>query len=518
MNLNIIDAIENPKLFRPLFKDPRTWWSWFVLLKTLFALDMTRQEKKLYRKCTGRRKPPVKPFKELWAIIARRGGKSFMASIVAVFLALFFDFKKYLSPGERGVIQIVASDKAQARVIFKYISAILNSSPVFSQHIINETQVLIELSTGIDIEVMACSFRSIRGRTVVCAIFDEIAFWRVEGVTPDREILNAVRPSMATIPTSLLLVLSSPYARKGVLYDTHKTYFGKHDPDVLVWQAETRLMNPTISKSLIDRESKKDPVAAASEWGAKFRSDIESYVRREALEAVIVKGRYELPFTTGITYRAFCDPSGGSKDSMTLAISHSEGRRQIVDLIKEAKPPFSPDAVCRDFAQTLKSYGLTTVTGDRYAGQWPTERFKVHGIRYEPSKKPKSAIYQDFLPLINSNRVELLDNDRMFQQILNLERRTSRSGKDSIDHSPGGHDDISNVVAGCVTLPKRRGSLFRLRILGGNGQLLHDTAAPTAAKAKPQEVNVVETIDGTGKVISTEVYKKPKHVWLPGIR
>jgi hypothetical protein len=58
--------------------------------------------------------------------------------------------------------------------------------------------------------------------------------------------------------------------------------------------------------------------------------------------------------------------------------------------------------------------------------------------------RPKSDFYRDVLPLLNSGKVELLDNPRIATQFVGLERRTARSGKDSIDHAPGGHDDISN--------------------------------------------------------------------------
>jgi hypothetical protein len=33
---------------------------------------------------------------------------------------------------------------------------------------------------------------------------------------------------------------------------------------------------------------------------------------------------------------------------------------------------------------------------------------------------------------------------------LGLERRTSRGGRDSIDHAPGSHDDLANAAAGAI--------------------------------------------------------------------
>jgi hypothetical protein len=103
-----------------------------------------------------------------------------------------------------------------------------------------------------------------------------------------------------------------------------------------------------------------------------------------------------------------------------------------------------------EFAALLKSYGVHEILGDRYAGEWPRERFREYGIDYEPAEKPKSAIYQEFLAVINSSRCELLDNARMIGQLVSLERRCVRGGRDSIDHPPGAHDDIANAAAGVL--------------------------------------------------------------------
>jgi len=105
-----------------------------------------------------------------------------------------------------------------------------------------------------------------------------------------------------------------------------------------------------------------------------------------------------------------------------------------------------------DFAATLKTFRLSAVTGDRYAGLWPRERFAVHGITYELSEQPKSDIYRDSLPLMNSRAVELLDIPRLANQLCDLERRTARGGRDSIDHPPGGHDDLANAALGALLL------------------------------------------------------------------
>jgi hypothetical protein len=105
-----------------------------------------------------------------------------------------------------------------------------------------------------------------------------------------------------------------------------------------------------------------------------------------------------------------------------------------VDCLRERRPPFSPDSLVAEFAATLKSYGVSRVYGDRFAGEWPRERFRVHGVEYVVAAKSKSDLYCALLPLLNSRRVELLDNKRLVAQLCSLERRVARGGRDSIDH------------------------------------------------------------------------------------
>ena len=156
-----------------------------------------------------------------------------------------------------------------------------------------------------------------------------------------------------------------------------------------------------------------------------------------------------------LRYTAFVDPSGGSADSMTLAIAHRDTvtKRVVLDAVRERRPPFSPDQVAKEFCDLLRTYRISKVTGDRYGGEWPRERFRVHGIQYELSEQTEVAIFMArMLPLLNAGRAELLDLPRLAAQLIGLERKTARSGRDSIDHAPGGHDDICNAAAGALLL------------------------------------------------------------------
>jgi hypothetical protein len=456
--ISILTAMDDPNLFRQHFHNTASWKAWRAFLAALFGLPLGKEQFELFKQCTGRSGTGGCGFNEAWLVCGRRAGKSFILSVIAVYLACFKDWRRYLGPGEVATIPIIAADRKQARVVMRYICGLLTSTPMLSRMIADERAESVILNNRVIIEVHTASYRTTRGYTIAAALLDELAFWSTseEAAEPDKEIIAAIRPAMSTIPGSMLLCASSPYARRGALWDAYKKHHGKDSSTVLVWQASTRLMNPTIPEYVIEDAYENDPASAAAEHGAEFRTDVESYITREAIEACVSVEILERPPQRGITYSAFLDPSGGSSDSFTVAIAHRHrnigtGDVIVLDALRELRPPFSPDSVVAEYAHLLKTYGIFKVIGDRYAGAWPVEAFHKYGITYEPSAKPKSDIYRDLLPAINSKQIDLLDHNKLVNQLTSLERRTARGGRDSIDHPPGQHDDLANAVAGVLT-------------------------------------------------------------------
>lgn len=452
---SILDLMTDPQLLGATFSGA-TWERWRIVLAAAFGLGLGEEHLPLYRLLTGRTQVPTSAIRELWAVIGRRGGKSMIAALVAVFLTCFREYR--LAPGETGTFKIVAPDRRQCRVIKGYVAGLLRSSALLEPLIANETKDDVQLTNGLVIEVQTASFKTARGYTVVGCVIDEAAFLpQDDAAEPDKAILAALRPAMATVAGAVLMVISSPYARRGEVYRMHAAHFGKDDDPVFVVAADSKSMNPTIPDHVIAAAYEQDEAAARSEYGGEFRSDIEGVFSVDAIRACVVPGRRELPPVPGVNYRAFVDPSGGSADAFTLAIAHDEAASAVLDVIRERRPPFSPDAVVAEFASLLKAYHISRVIGDRYAGEWPRERFAAYGITYEPSAKPKSDLYLELLPLINSRRVELLDADKMISQLSGLERRPARNGRDSVDHAPGAHDDVANVCAGVLTANVKKG-------------------------------------------------------------
>lgn len=448
---NIIEAMEDPKLFGQWFRG-QCWQAWKVFLSALFAIPLQSHLIDTYIKHTGRSTLPSTPSREAWLIVGRRGGKSLISALVAVFLACFRDYTPFLAPGEVASVMIIATDRRQAKVVMRYINGFLDNIGMLASLVKGRTQESIELNNRVVIEVHTCSFRAVRGYTIAACIADEIAFWRSdESANPDTEVIAAIRPALTTIPGSLLLCISSPYARRGALWNAYAKHYGQNGDPVLVWQATTRDMNPNVDQSIIDAALQEDESAAKAEFFAEFRRDVESYISREAVEASI--GDYiERPYDSKYTYRAFVDVAGGSgQDSYTMAIAHNERDQIIVDAIRETKPPFNPEEITDQNCRLLNTYRIRNIQKDRYAGSWPDEQFRKRGISCRASEKSKSELYTDSLPQFNAGRVTIPNSQRLVAQLCGLERRTGRgTGRDIVDHGPNGHDDIANVVAGVL--------------------------------------------------------------------
>ena len=458
-------VISEPRLLASGFQGA-SWDRWRATLKAMYAEPMSRTERRLFRE-VAERSAPTRPVREAWILAGRRAGKDSIASAIATTMALT-DHRKYLRPGEVGVIACLAVTREQAQIVLRYIKASFLENEYLRPLVTKETEDGIELgSYCIEILVLANRFRSLRGRTVLCCIMDEVAYWSDENsATPDQETYAAIKPAMLTLPDAMLIGITTVYRKAGLAYEKWSKYYGRDDPDVLVVRATSRQFNPLLSQAFIDEQLALDPEVNGAEYLSEWRRDIAAYVSREVVESAVVSGRYELAPRPDVQYMGFCDPAGGA-DSMTLGVAHCEGAAaefSVLDCIREWRPQFSPDAVVQETAATLTKYGVTTVTGDRYAGDWPGERFREHGIAYVASEKPKTDIYKEFLPLLNSGRTALLDNPRLVGQLIGLERRTVRgSGRETIDHAQGLHDDISNAAAGALVLSEISRSLLAWR-------------------------------------------------------
>src|SRR5262249_34141935 len=274
-----------------------------TLLKSFYGEPLSDEEAAIFRQCVER-DYECREYCELTCIAGARSGKD---SRIAADNALYERFcldHSYLHTGERWFVVIIAQDQRGGQIAFNYLKAAIESSDLLSSHVREARKTEIELDNRITVAVYPCSYRAPRGITVVCGVADELAFWRDENyANPDREILRSIARGMANVPDAKLVKISTPYGKHGVLYED---FVRRHElRDALVWKAPTHLMNPAISTQFLDRERQKDPIAFSREYEAEFADDTSGFIQRAALEAAMIRGRFEIAPNSRISYVAF---------------------------------------------------------------------------------------------------------------------------------------------------------------------------------------------------------------------
>ena len=486
-----------------------TWSTWRMIARLIDgdAHLLTPEDQALALELTGRTTLPTVAPKEVYVGAGRRSGKSRFGSLVAVWLAA----KEYpqLSRGETACVVDVAPDRRQASIDLDYAKGLVEGSAILSAEA-TSTQETLTFRHRTQLEVATASFRTVRGRTLAGAVVDESAFLRSdESALPDLELARALRPALLTL-NGLMLVISSPHRKVGLLHDGFRRYFG-NDSETrgLYFQASSRQLNPSLDEAAIAEAMKDDPAAGASEYMGLFRADLQSFLDDATVDGAIVQNRKMLPRMIGVDYVAFTDVAGGTVggDDFTLAVAHQENGRVVLDVARSFHPPFEggPSEIVRKCTETLSSYGLSIVTGDAYAASWVSDEFRKCGVTYHRSTHSKNEIYLESLPLFTSGAVELLDIPQLRTQLLLLERRPRAGGRDTIDHPRGAHDDLANSCAGALRLSSKLAWSGRSAEATGRGQHLRsadvDPYPDPQSIPPPRESSNQPVKDGWGRFV-----------------
>jgi hypothetical protein len=271
----------------------------------------------------------------------------------------------------------------------------------------------------------------------------------------------------------LTIGISSPFAERGLLWERYRDFYAKDDPDTLIIKGGTLAFNPTLSAEDIDKELALDPEGGKAEWLGEFRANLSAYIDRASLEYCVDGDAHERPFKRAHRFHCFVDPGGGRHDAFAAAFAHAEGERMILDRVFEWQAPYSPADCVDQLVSHLRAYSIKSVTGDAYAAGWVENEFRSHGIAYVKSDKDKSSIYLSCLALLTSGNARLLDNKRLFDQLVNLNRECGKGGKDMIVKQRGSYDDLANAATGalvyCQTRAKRPVGSRPLRVEGCGG-------------------------------------------------
>ena len=442
----------DPALLGAALDDPTTWRTWLVTLKAAFGLELHAEELRTFEAIAGTRKPPEKRVDELWALIGRGGGKSRVAGLISVYISCFVPHK--LARGETGHVLVLAGSRDQAQVVFGYCDGFLQSSAILRQLVASRTAFEIRLTNGIVLAVHSNSFRHIRGRSLIACVFDEVAFWRDEqAACPDVETYRAVLPSLMRMG-GMLIGISTPYRRSGLLFDKFEKHFDVDGDSILVVRGGTSAFNPQIDQGKIAKAMLADPEAARSEWQAEFRSDLSALFDEGVIDDAVDHARpLELPPRLSRKYAAFADASAGRNDAFSFCIGHTEGPKEearwICDAIRARAAPFNPRDVAEEYASLARQYGCHKLSATRLpANGYQRFRRCRHPVRNVPAAQvaalPRgAAVFQPRRGLPAGAR-------QVAARAAHARATSAQIRKRLVDHPRNGADDLANAVCGAL--------------------------------------------------------------------
>ncbi len=503
--------------------------------KILYKLTEVEYLKYLYDKgCCNIKEQDGKERRELILVLGRRSGKSALSSLFASY-ELYKLLRRghpqhYYGMPDGSEIRVlcVANDKEQAGIVYGDMQAHVEAVDYFKSAMANTTQTFMKFRTEHDKEkfglggkaTISATFKSsvakgLRGRGVMCAILDEIAFFVDDGQTSGEKVYKALMPALAqfspkdpqnkhisTGPTEgRMILISSPDAKEGFFYRMYQMALSndRGASDMLMIQAPTWEVNPTLDRSYYEKEYFKDPRTFMTEHGAQFSdrvrgwiedsSDLNSCINLESVPRL--RGAPKEVHFAGVDV-------GLVNDGTAVALTRiSEGKIELVyheiwyakkrwaDVNPHLKEPLTPYAktlqdVARldmhEIALWLKAlsqrFYISKGIFDQWSGIVFEQELHKNGLKQFEIRNffasESSQMYQTFKMFMYANQLSLYDFPK--PEMINgetfgrrsplitelLELQAYANGKNIITveapRVPGKHDDMSDALARSILL------------------------------------------------------------------
>jgi hypothetical protein len=168
-------ALADPDLFGKVLAGD-SWALWRTLLIAICGEALTVDERVIFGALTGKPYEPAERVEEFWGIFGRRSGKTRAIAVLAAYLAALCEWAHLLAPGERASLPLLSASVPQSAKMLQYLTGIFTTVPALKALVTGHTNDSIALSTRVDIECAAASFRTIRGGTAIAIVADELAY------------------------------------------------------------------------------------------------------------------------------------------------------------------------------------------------------------------------------------------------------------------------------------------------------------------------------------------------------
>lgn len=423
-----------------------------VILRCLYGLSLNDEQLAIYKLLTGNGDEFESGVEKTEGVfdIGARGGKSFVTSIVALYEGTRDKWKQYLTPGETGYAVIIATRQKQAEdIIQKACSRMLEDSDIAWMMKSYPLKASLELTNGMTIASFPCNSTAARGLPIFLLIFDEIAWYRTEGVKADYAIFNALNPRRAQFPGAKCLKITTPAGKQGLFWMEFDEGFKV--PGRLTVKGNTRLVNPMIPQDFIDKEYKRDPDNAAMEFGAEFAETVSGFFASciDQLKACFSEPVEDMPYRQNYNYYSAIDQSGLSgQDKFGYAIAHKDTAFNtiIVDAVRQWDTK-DADYIIESIREINGKYHCQDIMIDSYAGGWVQNALEKRELTVFESPR-LSVVYTNLRTLVLAQRLTMPDHPSLRNGLLQTQAFYSRSNNLTIGHerTGEGHGDLADAV------------------------------------------------------------------------
>jgi hypothetical protein len=285
---------------------------------------------------TGRADLPETGFQEVTAICGRKSGKP-------EYLGVPLLIHRAVTDGDApGTYLLVAPSKSdQAALGWAAIARGIERGFPKLVADIREGDGKVVLYNGNELKIQSGNWRYLRGPKYKVVAVDEACFFTSDDpeigfANPLEYILDSVAGGMIATVNPLLMLLSTPWIRDGVVWSQYRDR--EATPERLVWRAATLTMNPYANKELMERHRKdRGENFYRREYLAEFSEDATAFLDPADVDAAVAPQEFFPPGRPNVRCAMALDP-GRKRDHFGAAIGHREGDAVVVDWCAEWKP------------------------------------------------------------------------------------------------------------------------------------------------------------------------------------
>lgn len=441
-----------------------------TFVKAVIGDPLTKEEIAAWRRATGRtgltgwfRRYQEKPSNEVWLLAGRRAFKTTFGACEVLYEAT----RREVPKGQQWTIPIICPGLRQSqKIALDMVRRKALAIPEIAPLLVGDSTDSLRFSTGVEVITLPPRVGLIQGWTAPLIWCSEASNFTQEDASASNlsDVLDALRPSISTIPDAKILVTSLPGPKAGTLWEKWETRF---DEGALVFRMASADANPLLLQSEEFLKAKKKPEYFKLYYSGEFVDARAGLLPPELVDAAIMSGKAEIPPAECEGSAAVgCDFATGGEGStpddcasaiaVKVRVKGTENEQIVVPWVRkwtvkgtELHPVYS---YLREIADACALYGAQVGVGDKESLAAATQFFSEKYIRYDhlvTNGAASEPVFDYLRTQLREGRLLLPDDPALRAQLKALEER--RDGGRSYEVAARkGKDDLAVAVAAAV--------------------------------------------------------------------